>query len=282
MQPATDYRDILKQQYALRRERNGSYTLRAYARDLGISASRLSEVLSKDHRLSRPMALKIGQKLRLGRQDLADLCDLADAEHPRSPAIRERAVARLAKRRRHDPERWQLVEDEVEMIASWHHLAILETLSTSASQKNGMTRAQIGARLGLSETEVGISLSRLQRLKLIHASGERVRKAPRDFATTHDIPSEAIKRLHGSLMLRAQSALREQPVAQRAYNSLVLAIPQAKIADARARLHDFCREFAEEMSAESAKDEVYCLAMQFFALTVTATESDGATPGHRA
>ena len=51
-----DYRDILREELAARTETNPQYSLRAFARDLGIGSARLSEVLNGNTGLSRPAA----------------------------------------------------------------------------------------------------------------------------------------------------------------------------------------------------------------------------------
>jgi AraC-like DNA-binding protein len=51
MENTSDYRALLASEMMHRKSRNSAYSLRAYARDLGISPSRLSEVLG---RLLRP------------------------------------------------------------------------------------------------------------------------------------------------------------------------------------------------------------------------------------
>ena len=48
-----DYRDILSDQFNVRRKVNARYSLRAFARDMSISPSRLSEVISGKGDLSR-------------------------------------------------------------------------------------------------------------------------------------------------------------------------------------------------------------------------------------
>ncbi|MGE0617107.1 MAG: hypothetical protein AB7P04_15865 [Bacteriovoracia bacterium] len=58
-----DYRELLKAALAQRIQKNPAYSLRAFARDLGISPGHLCEVLSGKHRLSRRMESLVVNKL---------------------------------------------------------------------------------------------------------------------------------------------------------------------------------------------------------------------------
>ena len=61
--PDKSYRTTLLDELTRRKNKNPSYSLRAYARDLGISSTSLSDVLSAKRNLSRKNALKVAEKL---------------------------------------------------------------------------------------------------------------------------------------------------------------------------------------------------------------------------
>lgn len=65
-----DYRKFLKAALAERMIRNPSYSLRAFAKGLGVSSSGLSEVLSGKTNLSSDLAERIGNHLQLARDEL--------------------------------------------------------------------------------------------------------------------------------------------------------------------------------------------------------------------
>ena len=61
------YQDILKAELEKRQRANARYSLRAFARDLGVSPSNLSEILQRKAGLSRIKAQEIAKKLNLLR-----------------------------------------------------------------------------------------------------------------------------------------------------------------------------------------------------------------------
>ena len=60
-----NYRDILREELATRCQANSRYSLRAFARDLGVSHSYISQVLSGKLRLSFRQALRFSEFLDL-------------------------------------------------------------------------------------------------------------------------------------------------------------------------------------------------------------------------
>lgn len=90
-----DYREILREQLNRRIKQNRYYSLRAFARDLQLAPSRISEVLNRKQGLSAKAAQKIANRLRLAESDSAYFIDLVVSEHARSPRDREAAKIRL-------------------------------------------------------------------------------------------------------------------------------------------------------------------------------------------
>ncbi|MCB0414854.1 MAG: hypothetical protein KDD50_11000 [Bdellovibrionales bacterium] len=64
-----DFRLLLNEDYLLRTERNPSYSLRAYARDLEVSVSQLSKVLNRKSVFSESTGVHILKKLGLWEED---------------------------------------------------------------------------------------------------------------------------------------------------------------------------------------------------------------------
>jgi len=68
MSNSIDYREMLRLEFNLRRIRNPKYSLRAFARDCKISASRFSEVFNEHNHLSISSGQRIVQYLGLSTQ----------------------------------------------------------------------------------------------------------------------------------------------------------------------------------------------------------------------
>lgn len=91
----SDYRSVLKFEYNLKIQKNKSYSLRAFARDLQITPSRLSEILSGKQGLSPQKALHLAKQLKYNKKKSEWFCNLVSSEYSRSPYIKAQAKEKL-------------------------------------------------------------------------------------------------------------------------------------------------------------------------------------------
>src|SRR4051812_6132435 len=95
MSPSPDFRDLLKREFETRFRRNASYSLRAYARDLGLQPARLSLILSGKKGLSRASATEIARRLGLSAREGALFVGQVESRHSRSRSGKHLATQRL-------------------------------------------------------------------------------------------------------------------------------------------------------------------------------------------
>ena len=153
--------------------------------------------------------------------------------------------------------------DAFKIISDWHHLAILE-LTYLDEFKNDVK--WISKTLGISPAAVETAIERLKKAGLLkEKSGKLV--ATEDFsAIGEDKPSHAIKNFHKQIMERALSALFVQSLEERDFSSVMMAIHQSKLPQAKELIRKFKKEFAALVTDTDSKDSVYCLGIQFFNL----------------
>lgn len=259
---ATDYREILRSAYSQRASRNPSYSLRAFARDLGISSSRLSEVLSGRDGLSSEVARRIAVALGLSGEEMRHFCDLSEARHARSRIKREQAQARLCERSLRNPS-YRLDADSFRLISDWYHFAILELTLTRGFQSDP---AWIAEALGIPELLAREAVSRLLRTGLLTERDGRL-VASDDFTdTSSEIPSEAIRRFHQQILEKAIDAIHLQSLEERELGAMVLAIRRDRIPEAKEWVRKVQKEFAARFGEDVERDEVYVLSTQLFSL----------------
>jgi transcriptional regulator with XRE-family HTH domain len=70
------FRIVLHAEFERRRAANSRYSLRSFARDLSVDHSTLSQILRGKRRLTGRNVRALGQRLRLGAPDIAELCAL--------------------------------------------------------------------------------------------------------------------------------------------------------------------------------------------------------------
>ena len=90
-----DYRDILKDELSSRCQKNPRYSLRAFARDVGLSSARISEVLNYKHGLSRKSGTQISKKLGFSNEEAEYFCTLIESSDARSRIVKENASQKI-------------------------------------------------------------------------------------------------------------------------------------------------------------------------------------------
>jgi uncharacterized protein (TIGR02147 family) len=262
-----NYRRYLTENYEARSLRNPSYSLRAYARDLDIAVSTLTEVLKGKYGLSKARVSSLAKSLSLSAEQSQHFADLVRQEHARDPQERAAAKARIQARLHRTTQTMTL--DGFKIISDWYHLAILELITLKGFKNDPVWMAK---RLGLPELTVKEALERLLRLELIEESKGHLR-ATDDFSHIgNDTPSQAIRKFHKQILEKALAAIESQSVQERENSSTIFAIAKKDLPEAKKKLSQFRREFAALYSEGKSKDEVYCLSLQFFNL-LTSKES---------
>lgn len=258
-----DYRQYLNEAFELRVAKNPNYSMRAFARDLGLAASTLSEVLQGKYGLSTRKSRNVSSKLRLSDTHQQHFCDLITLQHSHNQSARERARMEIEKRLTLRMQ--ELSRDQFDTISEWQHLALLELMETTSFQS---TTAWMAARLNLPEDVIEESLERLLRLEMITQDENGVYKPTGAFTSVESkLASVAIRHYHKQLIAKGLESIEEQDIDLRDISSTVFTLAPDDIPVAKQLLREFSQKLALQLSKNNAKDEVYCLSMQMFSLT---------------
>ncbi|MCX6125094.1 MAG: DUF4423 domain-containing protein [Proteobacteria bacterium] len=244
-------REVLMLEFAERKRRNESYSMRAYARDLDVSVGLISEIFSGKRMLTPKIGNKILPHLHLPPyQQKIFMKDLAGIGE-------ERGDAHLL-----DVE--ILRDDEFRLISDWYHFAILSLAKTSNCRA---TATFIGKRIGISSTDAELAMSRLRRLGLLKVDRGRLIRTKKIVETMHDIPSIAVKKSHQQTLEQTIAALYNVPVNQREISSTTVASTPEKMLQAKSKMREFAASMREFLESGD-KTEVYNLNLQLVPLTL--------------
>lgn len=255
-----DFRQVLRAQLESRCQRNLRYSLRSFARDLGLSPARLSEVLKGKQGLSLKWASHVADRLGFAGAEKQHFCDLVESRHARNQARRELAKRRLAESAA--APRNQLSLDAFQTVSDWYHFAILSLAELADFQSEPQW---IATRLGIPLVLVEPAIERLIRLEQLERdSAGRLRVVTEATFAGSGVPSMALKNFHRQILERAAVALFEQDVHSRDFNSGFVAIPKARVPEAKKLLEEMRTKFWNQITATAPSDSVYCLTMGFF------------------
>lgn len=243
-------------EFEVRRSKNPRYSLRAFAKQLGLSPGRLSEFLAGKNSLSKANAMKIADALTFTpKQNERWLNSLGFPKQSESKYLRHRKVDSFV----------TIDEDRFHLIADWEHYAILTFLETDVIDKSEKTLCE---RLGIKELTARLALNRLLRMGFISQDGLQFRKETPQVSTSSDVPSPALRKSHKQTIEQALDALDTVDVEFRDITSITIPTSTKKLPLAKKMIKDFRRRLAAVME-DCDKDEVYNLNIQLVPVTKT-------------
>lgn len=263
-QELPDYRNYIREEFLKRLSKNPQYSLRAFAKNLGLAPSRVSLILNHRQGLSKGMAISIGKKLGFDNHFLQYFALLAEARHARSRTQRENAIKKLTKKKKESSRYVSLSQDAFQVISDWWHIAILQ-LGAIADFDGQITT--IAKRLNLDLNLTKLAVERLARLNLLRIENDRVQIITSNITTTPNIPSTAIRSFHEQVLEKAQDAIQNQNINERNLSALVVPMDIKKYQSVVSLIDELNEKVYDETQSHQKKTDVYCLGIQFFKFT---------------
>ncbi len=252
---------LLQSELEKRRETNKRYSMRAFARDLNISAGYLSHVLKEQKALGPDLAAILSKRLHWSAEESRFFVNLSRHKSSRSEigrAMIEKDLRAQKKLRLHFD---RLKADQFALIADWHHLAMLELTEVEGFSANSYW---IARRLGLSVTDAMLAWDRLTRLRLVEVKpdGKTLRKKN---AYVADAPVQALRKFHLQQLKNAERSIEQDAFETRRATGITLAVDPEQLPRAFEMINDFKLELSRHFK-KGKKRKVYHLAVQLFPL----------------
>jgi uncharacterized protein (TIGR02147 family) len=251
--------DWLNAEYARRQARNGNYSRRMFALQIGISSGRLSELMNGKRQLTTALAQKISSQLLLTPEERKELMQSLDNE------------ANLVSSN-YEP----LSADTFYALSDWQHFAILNLMDTDDFEHDVHW---IAKRLAISLDQARDAVNRLLRLNLIVERNGKWTKRATHLTTTHDIESIALRVSHRQSLEQVAEAMDKVPLDLRDITSITMAIDLKRIAQAKELIKKFRRDLSAFLESGDNKEEVYNLNIQLVPVTDIGTGKKPQTTG---
>ena len=284
-----DYTDpvaFLKERLAEKAKANPSYSMRAFAKKLELSAGGLSLILARKKRLSAERAAEVARALELEESEAEYFTLLTQLATAKSAAYRtqilEKVFAiRAAKGRKDRDETAVLSVDQFRLISEWYGLACLE-LVTCVSNKQGWSSRQIAERLGITPAEADATIERLKRLGLIAepSAGNFLRIQP-TIAVSSEIPNEAIRSYYEAVHQRSQESIRSQGPDTKAVGAQVFAFDPADLPQIKRLMDEYLLALNRVASKGANRTEIYQAVANVFRTSAPVREKPVSKQGSR-
>lgn len=237
------------------RDRNPSFSGRAFAKRLGISPGALSEILNGTRIVSRKIAARVCDRLFLDPMERTLLLKQFPEKKIKTPP--HEAQEKL--------DYMKLTSDQFKMMSEWYYFAILAFMKTSHFKSDV---DHVADRLGLSRTQISQALDTLVRLQVLNIlpDGTWVRN-PGGHRTSDGLRDVSIRKNHLETLELAKHSLNDQQYEVTDFTSLTLPLDIEDLPRAKEKIRAFQNELFLEFNTHKKPKEVYRLAVQLFPLT---------------
>jgi len=239
-------REYLKQELSLRSARNPRYSLRSFARTLGVSHTFLSMLLNGKRPFTENILISFSEKLGLSPQEKKALL-----QNSTKPSLEQ--------------EKYHISLDIFAIVSDWYHYGILNLLKLPNFKSNPKW---IAKRLNITELEAKLAIERLLRLEFIteDEKGNLQRTIP-NIKVDNQIFSAACKKFQSQVLNKAKESLENDPFEERAVESFTLVMDPSLISHARQRLREVSEQLSNEFEARGKAKQVYNLGIQIYPIS---------------
>lgn len=244
----------MKECLSQKQKQNPHYSLRAYARDLGVHPATLSQVINGNRPLPIKNAQDVVSKLNLGPKERTLFLE---SLYQGKSSLDKITINRSA-------DRFILDESHHKVLAEWEHYAVLTLFDVEGFQPE---ISEIAERLKITANRAEVVLNNLFIAGLLDRDENgTVAKVHDVVRTTEDIVSVALKESHKETLEMGKNKLDEVAVMLRDFSSTTVAVDLEKLTEAKTII----REFRQKMAAllrDGNRTDIYQLAIQFYPLT---------------
>lgn len=252
----TYYIQKIKEGLSLRQRENPQYSLRAYARDIGVHPATLSQIIKGNRPLPFKDSATVMNELRLGPKDRTLFMQSLMRKKTNIDSIKIED----------EDDRFMLDESHYKVIAEWEHYAVLDLFDLPGFE---CTIHHICARLDVTENRAEVVMTNLMTSGLlVRGEDGKLNKAHVNIRTTEDVASQALRDAHRETLKMGLDKLDEVEVELRDFSSRTLAIDLERLPEAKTIIREF-RQKMEGLLRDGNKTDVYQLAIQLYPLTKT-------------
>ncbi len=238
----THFRAWIQEEFSRKCRIGSKYSVRAFARNLDLDPSTVSQILSGKRRVSRSMQKKIIAKV--GKPYLY-------SELPNTEASLDTSY-------------YFISMDHFAAISDWYHFAILDLTLTKNFKSN---ISWIAKRLNISSAEALMAIDRLKRLKMLEEVNGKLVKSKAKYSNYKEgQTSGALKEYQRQVIRKALTAIDDCPQELKDITSTTIAGNVKKIKEAKELIKKFRRELAMLME-DGEGTSVYHLAVQLYPVT---------------
>jgi uncharacterized protein (TIGR02147 family) len=250
---AYDIPSLLRERLHAAKRRNPRFSLRAFAKQVGVDHSTLSQVLRNKRRLSARALAAVGKRLGLSEEVIG-----AYGQSQRKKGQAQSAPENLRS--------FHFDLDTFQLLSAWYHSAILELIEVSGFRTDSRW---IASTLGIAVEDVNVALQRLLRLGLLGMSGRSrwIDKSGDAEFHTGALTEAASNQMNQEIHELAIEAIGRIESEHRVHRQMVVALDSTKLGRLTMLAEEFLKELRAAVSENATKDDVYQVEISLFPMT---------------
>lgn len=244
-----DFKTYLQEELILRCKKNPAYSLRGFAKGLGVSPSFLSKILNGQRRITDSTFQKLVANLNLSPKVAASFQNNQSSHSTAAVNFRN------------------LELEYFKIISDWYHYALIELTNIEGFQNSP---GWIANKLGITVNQAKAAIDRLLQLELLELKeGHLSPTSGGNTTTKNQFTDLAFKKMQDDLLKKAIHSLWNEDFEKRDHTSISMAIHPADIPEVKRRLKIARREICQYLERPQLKKptQVYNLSLSFFALS---------------
>ncbi|MCO4752896.1 MAG: TIGR02147 family protein [Bacteriovoracaceae bacterium] len=261
------YIQALEKELLLRKQKNSSYSMRAFSKSLNVNSGVLSLVLNGKRTPSLEFGEKVAEKLSVdpkGRQHFLD--SIVSAQRKRKlqripPAIKKYKVNEKALK---DLKFKELQNDYYHSVSEWYCFTILEM--TRLSEFKSCTK-WISKQLGVDELKVKVAIKRLLNLGFLTEENGEYKAVDDQLRLDEMYTATSVARRNKQIQIREKAieSIEEVPIEKRSMTSMTMCIDVDRLPEAKKLISEF-NEAMSNLLESGKKDKVYAMEIGLFPL----------------
>ncbi|HXH31200.1 MAG TPA: DUF4423 domain-containing protein [Bacteriovoracaceae bacterium] len=239
--------EILKKDFAQKKKRNGSFSLRAFAHQLDVDPSNLSKIFSYQLIPKEKLKKKLARKAGIEDSELLQLQTFQSTQGLRDSGFRSYEL------------------ELFDVISDWYHYGILELVKLKVFKARS---AWVSAALGISSETAFKAIERLKKTGLLEVRNGKYECADETSSSTISIAtSKAHRNQQKQILELAITALEETDIIFRSQSSITMAIDRKRLPEARELIKEFRRSLSAYLTHSEDLNDVYNLSISLYPIT---------------
>lgn len=241
--------ELIRSEFQDRKERNSNYSLRAYAKALGLSHTSLSLAFSGKRDLSKESKIKISKILGIAPNTILHL----DTKSKKTKKMRNKGYDYISM-------------NDFEQISDWVHYAILSLMNIKTKANVDKSNPKwLSKRLNIDEKKAKSCFEHLKKLGFIKYNEDRGWiQTGKLIKVENKISTNFTKNFHKGLLSKAVESLENDPMEIRNFSSITFPANPEYLPYAIEQIKNFRRKLSDDFENSGVPKVVYNLTIQLY------------------